>query len=115
MDFQKLNWQSILTFTDINDEFYTLNYFLLSTLDKHAPYKMTIFRKPPCPWITNDINLMISLRKRALIKFKSREKLGHWNYYKDSRNLTSNAIRAEIKAYVQHQFTNAKNDEQKWA
>ena len=63
----------------------------------HAPIKTSRFTKPPSPWITDNIKLMMNLRDKALSKYKRTQNVNHWNYYKELRNYTTFAIRTEKK------------------
>ncbi|KAG5880785.1 hypothetical protein JTB14_015294 [Gonioctena quinquepunctata] len=48
----------------------------------------------------------IDTKKKALARFKNSKLPQHWSYYKELRNLTNEAIKAEKKAYLNFKLNN---------
>nr|CAH7767511.1 unnamed protein product [Callosobruchus chinensis] len=63
------------------------------------------------PWITDVNKLMISLRNKARNKFKRHRKAQHFEYYRTLKNLTTNALRNEKKAYIKFCINNSKDNQ----
>lgn len=109
-DLQSISWHFILHYDNLNDKITFLNNNLLEIFTLHAPLKTSKFSKPPAPWMTHNIKLLMNLRDKALTKFKSSRSLTHWNYYKMLRNYCNNAVRKEKRAYWLHSFDNCKGN-----
>ncbi|XP_031359025.1 uncharacterized protein LOC116182622, partial [Photinus pyralis] len=103
-DLRAVNWNTIYNLPSIDDkvEFLTVN--IIHLLDVHAPVKTSKFIKPFAPWLTDTLRIMMSLRNKALQRFKHSGCPSHWDYYKTLRNLTNTAVKAEKKAYLEFTF-----------
>lgn len=115
-DFKNVDWElfnaeltgipfhRIFYMSDINSKVEYFNYCLLNHFDRHAPMITRRFTKPYAPWITDNVKLLISLRNKAKSRFRRSRRPGDWNYYRSLRNLTTNTIRLEKKAFFEHVF-----------
>uniref|UniRef100_A0A1Y1NKD6 Reverse transcriptase domain-containing protein n=1 Tax=Photinus pyralis TaxID=7054 RepID=A0A1Y1NKD6_PHOPY len=103
-DLKFIDWECAYTLPNINDKVDFLNDNILALFDKHAECRRIKITKPPAPWLTDNIKLMISLRNKALTKFKRTKNPAHWSYYKQLRNFTTNAIRLGKKAYLEYEL-----------
>lgn len=114
-DLSSMPWHNIYTVNDIDEMVNLLNTYIMTVLELHAP-KKTIIRKriKYTPWITENIILMQKLRDKALQKFRRTQLPQHWSYYKQLRNFTNNAIKAEKRAYLNFKFQNC-NIKEKWS
>lgn len=89
---------------NIDDKLMYLNNCIKETLEHHAPLRKVRFTRPPAPWLTPNIKLLISLRDNAKKRFKKTNNPHHWEYYKSLRNFTTLAIRNEKRVYYKHAF-----------
>ncbi|XP_031353652.1 uncharacterized protein LOC116178327 [Photinus pyralis] len=103
-DLRAVEWNVIYNIPSIDDKVKFLNGNITAILDKHAPFKTSRFTKPYTPWLTDNVRLMIKLRNKALQRFKRSKSPAHWDYYKALRNMTTAAIKAEKKAYLEFTF-----------
>lgn len=103
-DLFTVNWDYIYTLTDVDSMINFFNSNLINVFNTHAPVKTSRFTKSLKPWITDNIKLMIKLRKKALAKYKRIKTEASWNEYKELRNFITVAIRNEKRAYLQHKF-----------
>jgi hypothetical protein len=60
--------------------------------------------KPPAPWLTGNLKLLMNLRNVAFRKYKRTGSEVDWREYKDRRNFVNACINAEKKAYLQQKF-----------
>ncbi|XP_071052553.1 uncharacterized protein [Onthophagus taurus] len=81
------------------------NETLLNLIDCHAPMRTVRIRKPKMPWLTDNIVLLQRLRDEAKTRYKKCRTAGSWDYYKQLRNFTTNAIRHEKIAYFNNLHT----------
>lgn len=114
-DLENAPWHLLYQIEDIDHKVLFLTETIMNIFDKHAPLKVSKDRrKPYCPWITDNIKLMKKLRNQALGRFKRTGNPAHRDYYKQLRNVTTNAIRAEKRAYLNLKFQNCSSKE-KWS
>lgn len=106
MNLELIPWNNILQLNNIDEKILFFNENLLQLYNSHVPVKTAKFTKPPAPWLTDTVKLMQKLRDNALKRFKGTKNIHHWNYYKSLRNVTTNAIRREKKAYLEYRFRN---------
>lgn len=103
-DLSRLPLYAIYHITDVNQKVHFLNTHLLALLDFHAPVRSLRLHRPFAPWLTDTIKLMMSLRDRALSRYKRTKLIAHFDYYKSLRNLTTSAIRREKKSFLNSTF-----------
>lgn len=114
-DLEGASWNSIYQIDDIDTKVEFLTTTILNVFNTHAPLKLKNNQKRPySPWITDNIRFMKNLRNQALSRFRRTRDPIHWGYYKDLRNFTTTAIRAEKRAYLNQKFQNCSLKE-KWA
>lgn len=115
LDLEQLQWHNIFYLRNIDDKLNYFNSLVLNIFDLHAPVKQ--FHKDKhfsyAPWITDNVKLMQKLRNKALKKYKQTKNPAHYDSYKQLRNYTTSAIRAEKKTYLRIKFHNSTNKE-KW-
>lgn len=109
-DLKNANFDQIFNFIDINDKVNCFNNLLLNLFDLYAPIKTVMIRKKKSPWLTDNIRAMMSLRDKALAKFKKSKLERDWKYYKDLKNLTNYSIKREKKAYLEFNLNNTRGN-----
>lgn len=102
---------NIFDLNDINDKVSYLSTNLMNLFDQHAPIITSRVTKPRAPWLTDTIKLMISIRDKAQRKYKKTKNEAHFQYYKELRNYTTEAIKREKKAYLNFQLSNSSSKE----
>lgn len=114
-DLEALPWHILFETPDIDEKVNLLSINLLYIFDIHAPLiSVSKKERPYCPWITDNIKLMKTLRNQALNRFRVTRNQDHWNYYKQLRNATTAAVRAEKKVYLNNKLLTCSTKE-KWA
>ena len=100
-----------ITYRDIKN----INLELLYTHVRSIPWKNIYplktftFKKQNKLWFTDNIKLLMTLKGKALVKFKRTKNPVHWEEYKNIKNFATSSIRRERKAYLQH-FINTFNE-----
>lgn len=114
-DLEAIPWDNLYTIDDIDDKISFFNNNILQIFDVHAPLKtIRISNKTRySPWITDNIKFMQKLRDKALKRYKKTKQPGHWEYYKQLRNLTSSTIHREKSVYLSQKLGNC-NVKDKW-
>lgn len=99
-DLQTLPLYHIMEIDDINEKVALLNYYLRYLLDTYLPLKTCKIRKHYSPWVTENIKLLISLKDKALKKYKKYQTQANLDNYRTLRNFTTLSIKNEKKAYL---------------
>lgn len=108
-----INWNEIYEFESVNDAVQYLNSHLLEIFSQCAPLKSIRSTKPPAPWLTPVIKIMMRKRDQSYVKFRRTKVPAHFEYYKMLRNFTTHAIEREKKAYLNFCLRN-KCSKAKW-
>lgn len=111
-DLELVPWHVMYNMPEIDSKVIFFTESILNILETHAPLKrVNNKRKPYSPWITPNIRFMQRLRNRALNKFRASKEREDWNVYKQYRNITTTAIRAEKRAYLTYKLGICSNKE----
>ena len=107
-------WYLIYNQTNINDKISTLNNIINQLSDIHIPYVTFKPKKPPSPWLTDDIISLMKKRDRAKSLFNKTKLTLHWEKYKLLRNKVKKAVRnSKIKKF-DDKINNEKNTRMFW-
>lgn len=103
-DLFQIDWDTIYSYSDIDEmiDFFSTNLKLL--FDKHAPSKTAKITKCPAPWLTDTLKFMMKLRDKALSRYKKNRTGRNRAEYTALRNQVNIAVRAEKKALLQFTF-----------
>lgn len=103
-DIAAFQWETIYSFTNVNQmvDFVTSN--LTTIFNIHAPMKTVKISKSPAPWITDNMRLLMRLRNKAQSKYLKSKTDSNWEDYRRLRNLVTLTLRSEKKAYLSHKF-----------
>lgn len=99
-------WRVIFDFNNVDDKVHFLNTSIIELLDLHAPFVTSRLTRAWTPWVTEDIKFQISLRDKALRKFKRTKDPLDWGTYKALRNHVTGRIRQQKRVYLHSSFGN---------
>ena len=102
----EVDWFNFYTCGDINEKIRYFNQIIHSICNEFISIKTIKTRGTPSPWITDVIKTMIKFRNNAFSQYRRTKSTAHWNYYRSLRNLTTDAIRKEKKAYFEFKLKN---------
>lgn len=91
--------------SDIEEKLEYFNDLITFLFDIHAPLKTRKFSKPPAPWLTDTVKIMMQKRDVALQRYKRTYNPIDYQKFKDFKNITNKAIENEQKAYFNHKFS----------
>lgn len=109
-DLYRMNWDNVYNKEHPDDIIYFLNEKLNSLFNVHIPLKTSRFTRAPAPWLTDNLKLMIKLRKKALSKYKKYKTESAKREYKELRNFVTMAVRNEKKAYLNSKLKSSPAD-----
>lgn len=111
VDLQSAPFSNLFYINNLNQKVEFFNQLIIELFNTHAPlvkYKLNR-RRTRQPWLTDNIKLLMTLRQKALQKYKKTKLKIHWDYYKQLRNFTNHAIKAEKRAYLNIALQNGAN------
>lgn len=103
-DFNNLPLHRLFYMERIVDKVNFLTTMILQLFDLHAPFITIRVSKQPAPWLTDNLRMLISRRKRALAKFKTTNDLRHYEKYKELKNTVNRLTQTEKRAYFDFIF-----------
>lgn len=105
-------WNDIYYMAEIDDkvEFFTSQLSLL--FKKHIPLRTVRVSKPPAPWLTPALKIMMKERDKALLKYKKNNTPQNWENYRGLRNFTLLSVRREKTGYLEF-LERQKNEKKK--
>lgn len=80
-DLDKNFWNNIFYISDIDEKIQFLTENIIALFDKHAPITQVRVSKPPAPWLTDTLKVILKLRDEAFLRFKKCKTLNAWNHY----------------------------------
>lgn len=96
---QSVPWQLICSMNEVDSMVDTFNKHIMQVYDTLSPKRRKIVRHVPKPWITDVIKIMMRIRDRACSRAKRTKRSEHFVYYKACRNMVTESIRREKRAY----------------
>ena len=115
-DLLKINWDEIVTLSDVNVSFETFFNSIEYLLDEHAPFKTLNKREKSLrlkPWISNEIKNEMKLRDTLFRKYcRSKDPIRRetlYNEYKSYRNKIIFSIKNSKSKYFKQRFEKNKN------
>lgn len=113
-DLQKCSWSEVYDNNDINMKVQTFNSLFLEVLDKHAPFVTISVKRPPMPWLTENIKKLQDERDMALKRFHTTKSKEDEITYKKIRNKVKQEIRNSRIRYTYSQFGAEANPSTFW-
>lgn len=114
-DLYAIPWYTIFDLHNIDQKLTFFNSNLLNLFNVHAPIKHITTSKPPAPWLTYNIQLMIKTRNDALKRFQNSRNPIHYDFYKSLRNEVNRAIKREKREYFKYEANiNSNNKKALW-
>ena len=72
----------------------------------YTPVRTITLRKKYCPWITDNIKIIMGLRDQAYIRCRESGDPLDFQHYRDLRNFTNASIKREKRAYIEYKLSN---------
>ena len=83
----------IFTENDVNTKLSMFNKVFLPTLERHAPVMTIKVRNRLCPYVTQEIKVLMNERDELHRKFQLSRDIKDWQAYKDARNSAKNVLK----------------------
>ncbi|XP_052750401.1 uncharacterized protein LOC128200581 [Galleria mellonella] len=102
-----IDWKPLLDSCNIDDKIVLFNAQILSLFDKHAPIRTVKLRRPPAPWITDDVRKAMTKRDRAFKNYKKARSTITFQLFKRARNRCNQVVRAAKRRYIHKNVLNS--------
>ncbi|XP_059047375.1 uncharacterized protein LOC131842825 [Achroia grisella] len=102
----RIDWKPILETSIINNKISLFNAQILGLFNKHAPLRTLKLRRPPAPWITEDIRKAMAKRNRAFQVFKKERSVVNFQIFKRARNRCNQVVRAAKRRHIHKNVLN---------
>nr|CAI5863907.1 unnamed protein product [Callosobruchus analis] len=109
-EFKSLPWRVLYDLEGVGEKTEFFNCAVLALQNRHAPIITRSFSKSYKPWMTDNLKFFISLRNKALAKFKKSRYATDFECYKQLKKYIVSAIRQERKAFMEKQIKRDKNN-----
>ncbi|XP_059050186.1 uncharacterized protein LOC131845167 [Achroia grisella] len=101
-----IDWKPLLSSTDINDKISLFNTHILQLFDKHAPVRAVKLRRPPAPWITEDVRKAMARRDKAFRSYKKERSPVSFQLFKRARNRCNQMVRVAKRRHIHNNILN---------
>ena len=101
---QKINWNSVLNNTNVNNAWYSFSQMFKNVIDEVAPLKEVRLKQRNQVWFNREVREMIRLRNQAYSKFKQSKNNDDYLEFKKIRNLTQRKIQICKRDYILNQL-----------
>ena len=106
----RIDWNVVYENNSVDEQVAFFTSAVKALIELHIPEKTLIIRKQKLPYITNTIMEMVKLKHKAHTRYLKSKNPSHLNYYRQLRNLTSEAIKREKEAYIKKEINNNKKN-----
>lgn len=90
---RQLDWGAIRRCDCVEEKVSILTNIITSLYEKHVPLKTSRVRRPPAPWVTEEIKCVMKSRDRAHAKFRNIKSRENWDKYRRLRNKSNRLVR----------------------
>lgn len=96
----RIDWTPLLNADTIDLKVEAFNTALIKLYNKHAPVRRVRVKRPPAPWLTGSIRLLMARRDRLRRKHKKNPTEENWSAFKLARNRCNQAIRNAKRRHI---------------
>lgn len=105
-DFGATDWSYMLSLNNIDEKISIFNSALTSLYDRHAPYKPVRMKRPPAPWLTDDIRKLMARRNHLYRKYRKTPNDATFSNFKRARNRCNQMIRNAKRRNIYSEIEN---------
>ncbi|XP_059046034.1 uncharacterized protein LOC131841730 [Achroia grisella] len=98
-----IDWNPVLETTNVDNKILLFNTQIIDLFNKHAPVRVIKLRRPPAPWITEDVRKAMTKRDRAFCVYRKERSAGNFHLFKRARNRCNQMVRAAKRHKNIHQ------------
>lgn len=110
----RMDWQDVYSQQAIDDKVEVLNNTLLCLYDKYVVVKSVFKAKNPCPWINNEIKLLMKERETLYKKYVRFKDPTVWERYKTMRNRIKTLLRDKRNRYFNDLLDDVQPSKNMW-
>lgn len=99
-DASNTDWNTVFAADAVDDKVNIFNKLLIKLYDKHAPIHPVRMKRPPAPWLNDDIRKAMRWRDSLRRKHKKTPSEVAWNNFKSARNRVNQMCRNAKRQYI---------------
>ncbi|KAI5709334.1 hypothetical protein M8J76_015759 [Diaphorina citri] len=99
-DFSRVDWNTLYEMQSVNEKVGFFSQIIHNLSEKHAPLKQCRVKRPPAPWLTDDIRACMKARDRAHVKFRKNKASSDWERYRSLRNKCNRLCRDARTSHI---------------
>ena len=99
-DARRLDWAELEGAGTVDSKLGIFNSTLLKLYDKHAPVRKVRVKRPPAPWLSDRIRMLMARRDRLRRKHRKNPTEENWCAFKLARNRCNQVIRNAKRRHI---------------
>lgn len=101
-DVSDIDWNLLYNMQSVNDKVEELGLIIQTLFELHVPVKQCRVKRPPAPWLTEEVKSLMEARDRAHARFRRTRVNFDWDRYRRLRNKCVRLCRDARRAHVVH-------------
>ncbi|KAJ8732167.1 hypothetical protein PYW08_014897 [Mythimna loreyi] len=102
-----IDWSPLQDATTVDDKVSVFNNIVTELYDRHAPVRRVKLKRPPAPWMNQEILMAMRRRDRAFRRFKGDRSEENWDSFKTHRNRCNQKIRNAKRRHILSNITSS--------
>ena len=113
-DLERVPWNEVVLVDDASDMVDRFNKRFLEVLDGHAPVKSVKVKHRHCPFVNEEIKVLMRDRDRLLKRARCTGLHVDWELYRDSRRVVKIRLRKAEHEYINKEMEGCQNTSSQW-
>lgn len=102
-----VDWQRVELAETPDEKVAEFNRLIIALYDKHAPIHPVRMKRPPAPWLDDDIRATMKRRNRLNLKYKRNPSEINWDNFKSARNRVNQMCRNAKRKFIHKSIEDA--------
>ena len=111
---QQVEWEVLSNTNDVDVAVDELNRIIRDTLDKFAPYKEIVVRRPHARWMNEEIKANVRMRNSLRMKYNRMRDVSILSRYKHMRNIVKRQMYTAKSNYCMSRIAQLGNSREVW-
>ena len=113
-DLERVPWNELFLVDDASDMVDRFSKRFLEVLDSHAPVKSVKVKHRHCPFVNEEIKVLMRDRDRLLKRARCTGLPVDWELYRDSRRVVKIKLRKAEREYINKEMEGCQNTSSQW-
>ena len=113
-DLERVPWNEVFLVDDASDMVDRFSKQFLEVIDSHAPVKSVKVKHRHCPFVNEEIKVLMRDRDRLLKRARCTGLPVDWELYRDSRRVVKIRLRKAEREYINKEMEGCQNTSSQW-